>query len=150
MVWSKSGIFPSTACMTRRKKSSVTRHVSSTSLEIFDILGVPLSVGTMHVMFSISSCTALKSQFLCHVDMINSLEICVRNERTLILSASSDCSVQLWDIYGNHIGVFGQVKSQCMLWRFSSLSWLSLCHWEILVEFPWGMSVNRGSVSVFN
>ena len=54
--------------------------------------------------------TALKSQFQSHLDMINSLEMCVRNERLLILSASSDCSVQLWDIYGNHIGVFGQVS----------------------------------------
>nr|XP_006816071.1 PREDICTED: WD repeat-containing protein 49-like [Saccoglossus kowalevskii] len=43
-----------------------------------------------------------------HADTINSLQLCVRNERLLIISGSSDCSVALWDIYGNHIGVFGQ------------------------------------------
>ncbi|XP_064596054.1 WD repeat-containing protein 49-like isoform X2 [Liolophura sinensis] len=50
----------------------------------------------------------LKSQFQPHIDMINTLEICERNERLVILSASSDCSVALWDVYGNQIGVFGQ------------------------------------------
>ncbi|ELU05069.1 hypothetical protein CAPTEDRAFT_229382 [Capitella teleta] len=50
----------------------------------------------------------LKSQFIPHIDALSTLEIFVRNERTLILSASADCSVQLWDIYGNQIGVFGQ------------------------------------------
>ena len=49
------------------------------------------------------------SQFQPHQDMINSLEVFERNERLLIVSASSDCSVALWDIYGNKIGVFGQV-----------------------------------------
>ena len=53
--------------------------------------------------------TALVSQFQPHLDMINSLEMCERNERLLILSASADCSVAFWDIYGNQIGVFGQV-----------------------------------------
>ena len=45
--------------------------------------------------------------------MVTSLEMCVRNERTLVLSASSDCSVGLWDIYGNQIGTFGQVRVCC-------------------------------------
>ncbi|XP_013414484.2 WD repeat-containing protein 49-like [Lingula anatina] len=43
-----------------------------------------------------------------HVDVITSLVMCERNERLLVVSASMDCSVQLWDIYGNLIGVFGQ------------------------------------------
>ncbi|KAL3885534.1 hypothetical protein ACJMK2_025586 [Sinanodonta woodiana] len=47
-------------------------------------------------------------QFHAHQDMINSLEICERNERILIISASSDCSVAMWDVYGNRIGIFGQ------------------------------------------
>ena len=42
--------------------------------------------------------------------MIVSLEICERNERILIISASIDGSVQLYDFMGNHFGVFGQVK----------------------------------------
>ena len=52
------------------------------------------------------------AHFTPHQDMVTSLEMCVRNERTLILSASSDCSVGLWDIYGNQIGTFGQVGVQ--------------------------------------
>ena len=36
----------------------------------------------------------------------------MRNDRTLVLSASMDCSVALWDIYGNQIGIFGQVRSE--------------------------------------
>ncbi|KAK3590864.1 hypothetical protein CHS0354_033793 [Potamilus streckersoni] len=47
-------------------------------------------------------------QFHAHQDMINSLEICERNERIIIISASSDCSVAMWDVFGNRIGVFGQ------------------------------------------
>lgn len=50
------------------------------------------------------------SQFQPHQDMLNSLEICERNDRLIIISASSDCSVALWDVYGNKIGVFGQVS----------------------------------------
>ena len=42
--------------------------------------------------------------------MINSIDICERNDRLLVISSSSDCSVALWDIYGNKIGVFGQVS----------------------------------------
>ena len=56
--------------------------------------------------------TAQVAHFTPHQDMVTSLEMCVRNERTLILSASSDCSVGLWDIYGNQIGTFGQVGAQ--------------------------------------
>ncbi|XP_070547299.1 LOW QUALITY PROTEIN: cilia- and flagella-associated protein 337-like [Ptychodera flava] len=54
-----------------------------------------------------------------HVDTINSLLLCMRNDRLLIVSGSTDCSVALWDIYGNHIGVFGQED-----------------HWKILPYVP--------------
>ena len=37
------------------------------------------------------------------------LEICERNERLIIISASLDCSVSLWDVHGTRIGTFGQV-----------------------------------------
>ena len=37
------------------------------------------------------------------------LEICERNERLIIISASSDCNVSLWDVHGTRIGTFGQV-----------------------------------------
>ena len=43
-----------------------------------------------------------------HNDVIESLVFCERNERPLVISASMDCSVQVWDVYGNHIGTFGQ------------------------------------------
>ncbi|XP_071788999.1 cilia- and flagella-associated protein 337-like isoform X2 [Asterias amurensis] len=43
-----------------------------------------------------------------HGDMINSLLICERNDRTLVVSASADGSVQVWDVYGICIGTFGQ------------------------------------------
>ncbi|XP_022090760.1 WD repeat-containing protein 49-like isoform X1 [Acanthaster planci] len=43
-----------------------------------------------------------------HADMISSLIVCERNDRTLIISSSTDCSVQVWDIYGICIGTFGQ------------------------------------------
>jgi len=56
--------------------------------------------------------SALHAQWQPHSDMINSLEMCMRNERLMVLSAASDCSVALWDIYGNQIGVFGQVGRQ--------------------------------------
>ena len=38
------------------------------------------------------------------------LEICERNERLIIISASPDCSVSLWDVHGTRIGTFGQVS----------------------------------------
>ena len=53
--------------------------------------------------------SVLRAQMAAHQDSINGLDICVRNERTLILSASADCSAALWDIDGKQIGVFGQV-----------------------------------------
>ncbi|XP_062597738.1 WD repeat-containing protein 49-like [Saccostrea cucullata] len=49
-----------------------------------------------------------KCQFQAHADMINTLEMCERNERVLIISASSDCSVAMYDVLGNLIGIFGQ------------------------------------------
>ncbi|XP_077981287.1 cilia- and flagella-associated protein 337-like isoform X2 [Glandiceps talaboti] len=51
---------------------------------------------------------AMTASWQPHVDTINSLVLCSRNDRLLIISASTDCSVALWDIYGNHIGIFGQ------------------------------------------
>lgn len=59
-------------------------------------------------------CVGLIRQFQQHVDLISSLEVFERNERTLILSGSDDCSVQLADIEGNAIGCFGQVKMICI------------------------------------
>lgn len=49
-------------------------------------------------------------QFQPHTDIINSIELMTRNERLLILTASSDCSVALWDVEARQIGVFGQVN----------------------------------------
>nr|XP_018668447.1 WD repeat-containing protein 49-like [Ciona intestinalis] len=43
-----------------------------------------------------------------HSDCITSITICSRNDRLLIITSSSDCSVALWDFHGNRIGEFGQ------------------------------------------
>ncbi|XP_041356070.1 WD repeat-containing protein 49-like [Gigantopelta aegis] len=61
-----------------------------------------------HVDDTIQTPPPLKRQFHPHQDMINSIDICERNDRMLVISSSSDCSVAVWDIYGNKIGVFGQ------------------------------------------
>ena len=69
---------------------------------------------------------AMMSQFQPHLDMINSLEMLERNDRLLILSSSADCSVALWDIYGNQIGVFGQVTSFKLYFWLGCLSCFKL------------------------
>ncbi|XP_076812547.1 cilia- and flagella-associated protein 337-like [Clavelina lepadiformis] len=48
------------------------------------------------------------ASFQAHSDCINSINICIRNNQNFIISASSDCSVALWDIAGNSVGEFGQ------------------------------------------
>ena len=53
---------------------------------------------------------ALLKQFQPHTDTINSIQLFTRSERLLVLTASSDCAVALWDIEGRHIGIFGQVS----------------------------------------
>ncbi|KAK7096335.1 hypothetical protein V1264_005639 [Littorina saxatilis] len=78
------------------------------SVKVWNIL----EYATSHVDEPITDLPPLMSQFQPHQDMINSLEVFERNERLLIVSASSDCSVALWDIYGNKIGIFGQVCVQ--------------------------------------
>ncbi|XP_076439227.1 cilia- and flagella-associated protein 337-like isoform X1 [Babylonia areolata] len=67
-----------------------------------------LEYATLSVDEVITALPPLLSQFQPHQDMINSLEVFERNDRLLIVSASSDCSVALSDVYGNKIGVFGQ------------------------------------------
>ena len=69
------------------------------------------------------------SHFQPHQDMINSLEMFERNERLLIVSASSDCSVALCDIYGNKIGTFGQVMSLALKPLRSPCSCLTGSRW---------------------
>ena len=56
---------------------------------------------------------ALVKQFQPHTDTINSIQLFTRSERLLVLTASSDCAVALWDIEGRHIGIFGQVNKSC-------------------------------------
>ncbi|XP_025081449.1 WD repeat-containing protein 49-like isoform X2 [Pomacea canaliculata] len=73
-------------------------------IKVWDIL----EYATCHVDETIVELPPLKSQFQPHQDMINSLAVFERSDRYLIASASSDCSVALWDIYGNRIGIFGQ------------------------------------------
>lgn len=67
-----------------------------------------LEYATHSVDQLITELPPLRTQFQPHQDMINTLELCERNERLIIISASSDCSVSLWDVHGNRIGTFGQ------------------------------------------
>ncbi|XP_048251647.1 WD repeat-containing protein 49-like isoform X1 [Haliotis rufescens] len=63
---------------------------------------------THHVDKPLQTPPPLKCQYQPHHDMINSLDLCERNDRALVISASSDCSVAVWDVHGNKLGVFGQ------------------------------------------
>ena len=60
-------------------------------------------------MFSLKNNTAtLFSTIQSHNDLVNSIDFCVKNERTYVIIASSDCSVSLNDLHGTQIGIFGQ------------------------------------------
>ncbi|PAA94333.1 hypothetical protein BOX15_Mlig001871g2 [Macrostomum lignano] len=61
---------------------------------------------------------SLETEWQAHPDQINDLEFAERQDRLLILTASSDCSVSLWDILGNLIGIFGQEEH----WKIEHLS----------------------------
>ena len=58
-------------------------------------------------------------QWTGHGECITEVEVCVRGNRVVIVSASSDCSLKLWAPDGMCIGTFGQVI-QCshMYWQF--------------------------------
>ncbi|EDO44327.1 predicted protein [Nematostella vectensis] len=60
----------------------------------------------------------LLKQFQPHTDIINHIGLLTRNERLLVLTASSDCSAALWDIEGRQIGVFGQEEH----WKIEPIS----------------------------
>jgi len=75
-----------------------------------------------------ASVAALAVQVQLHFDIVSSLEFCVRSERTLLLSSSSDCTVQLYDVITKSlIGVFGQV---CLC--FVSGIFLLIVHFEVI------------------
>ncbi|KAA3672841.1 uncharacterized protein DEA37_0007492 [Paragonimus westermani] len=51
----------------------------------------------------------LVSEWVAHVDLISGMTFCTRFERrTFLITASTDCSVALWTLYGVKVGVFGQ------------------------------------------
>lgn len=60
----------------------------------------------------------LLKQFQPHTDTINSIQLFTRSERLLVLTASSDCAVALWDVEGRHIGIFGQEEH----WKIEPIS----------------------------
>ena len=68
------------------------------------------------------SVTDMLSKFQPHRETINSLDVFGQVGRTLVLSASSDCSVVLSDISGNRIGSFGQVG--CSSERYCALLYI--------------------------
>jgi len=45
-----------------------------------------------------------------HLDSINSLQVIDNCDFKLVISASSDCCVSLWDLHGRKVGDFGQEK----------------------------------------
>ncbi|XP_075998809.1 cilia- and flagella-associated protein 337-like [Genypterus blacodes] len=49
-----------------------------------------------------------------HLDRVTHLETCVHNDRLLLLSASSDCSVALSYLPGDTVGLFGQEEQWCL------------------------------------
>lgn len=51
---------------------------------------------------------ALLAEFTPHSDSITCIDFLEKDERTYILTSSSDCSVVLSDIHGNSYGTFGQ------------------------------------------
>ena len=83
---------------------------------------------------------ALLKQFQPHMDSVNSIKLFSRAERLLVLTASSDCSVALWDIEGRHIGVFGQVSQTQSLARHSAAtsqehkSGALLVKWDVMLR----------------
>ncbi|KAF7233512.1 hypothetical protein EG68_05686 [Paragonimus skrjabini miyazakii] len=51
----------------------------------------------------------LVNEWAAHVDLISGMTFCTRFERrTFLITASTDCSVALWTLYGVKVGVFGQ------------------------------------------
>lgn len=60
----------------------------------------------------------LLKQFQPHTDTINSIQLFTRSERLLVLTASSDCAVALWDVEGRYIGIFGQEEH----WKIEPVS----------------------------
>lgn len=60
----------------------------------------------------------LLKQFQPHTDTINSIQLFTRSERLLVLTASSDCAVALWDVEGRYIGIFGQEEH----WKIEPIS----------------------------
>ncbi|PAA70774.1 hypothetical protein BOX15_Mlig005513g1 [Macrostomum lignano] len=61
---------------------------------------------------------ALESEWQAHSDQINDIRLTERQDRLLIVTASSDCSLSLWDSFGNLIGTFGQEEH----WKIEPLS----------------------------
>jgi len=43
-----------------------------------------------------------------HSDLISSIDFCVKNDKTYVIVASSDCSVSLNELNGTQLGIFGQ------------------------------------------
>uniref|UniRef100_H3AVA6 WD repeat domain 49 n=1 Tax=Latimeria chalumnae TaxID=7897 RepID=H3AVA6_LATCH len=56
----------------------------------------------------ITQCPPLVKSFQPHEDCVTHLETCVHSGQLLILSASTDCSIAVTDIYGTAVGIFGQ------------------------------------------
>jgi hypothetical protein len=55
-----------------------------------------------------------------HSDLISSIDFCVKNDKTYVIIASSDCSVTLNELNGNQVGIFGQEDKWKMEPSFSA------------------------------
>ena len=94
----------------KKKKCSITVVISY--LDIFRILAC-LFIQEYCLNPSKNKLTqapTLIRSFRPHEDWISSLEMCELGGRSLILSASADCSVRVTDVCGVPVQIFGQVE----------------------------------------
>lgn len=54
-------------------------------------------------------CPPQQRRWQAHTKTVVSLQVVDNSKEKFILSASTDCTAKLWTIYGEIVGVFGQV-----------------------------------------
>jgi WD repeat-containing protein 49 len=88
----------------------------------------------------------IKAPLVCsiqgHDDTINSIDFCLtKNDKLLIIIASADCSVSLYDLTGEHIGKFGQDSH----WKLDNITSYSSTTIESLVNTNQLAALNQSS-----
>ena len=75
------------------------------------VLGPPLLLTATQLTVTPTT-PVLYHSWTAHGECITEVEVCIRDDRVVIVSASSDCSLKLWTATGTCIGTFGQVNNQ--------------------------------------